>query len=524
MIRLLRIAALSCLLLGLVACSDEERVTPPFGDDGDGGGGGEDLGSVSGLTVNENGQPLVGVEVAVGDETGFSDSSGRFLVAGLDPAAEIARFSKGPRITTNFRAVTLVPGGEITYPEVAMLPLQRGAVFFADAGAEAALDAWGSGASFADSSFASADTLYLGRVGAFMAVASRDQEGFAAAFPGEFRGRRLDGAEVDLDALGVIWTLIDSNAGQLSLAAGRTVTYRLGLDPAGAIPPPATTSAWLLDTATGVWDEVGDVPLAAGVYEVEVASLGPVCWAGVQPDECEVRGTVENNRGEPMADANVVYRDLDGRFRRSALTQADGSFQITVPRHDVAVIRAYFSGVTGFADTISTAGACPLDLDAPLRVTLPDYRVALSWDEGHGDLDAYLAIFVPSGANLRRQWTVDHVRQGSLESAPFTAHQGDVREGGPGAAEVIEGRRWYDGRTEYWVHDYATRSSASLLGSGAVVDVVVNDQEFRFPVADVPFDEANGDSSGWWHVFDVEIAGTEVAVQPVQRFQPEPDL
>ncbi len=509
------------LLAGLAACSDEDRIAPPFVDQGGDGGGGEQTVSISGRVVDHTGAPLTGVQVTVGERFGFSDDSGQFLVAGLDASATIARFGKGPRINTNYRALSLTPGSELTFPEVAMLPLARGAVFFASESATVDLDGLGSGAVFADSSFVDAGQLYLDRVGAFMALARADQADFAAAFPGEFRGRREDGAEVTLDALGVIWTLIDSQAGPLSLAPDTMVTYRLAVDPAGG-PSPATVGFWVLDVATGTWQEAGSADLQAGAYVATVASLGPVCWGEPVPEPCEVAGVVQDAAGQPLAGANVVYRDLAGRFRAASQSRDDGSFRLLVPRHARAVVTPYFGGITGSADTVSTAEDCPATLPAPLRVVLPDYRIDLTWTAGYGDLDAHYLILVPgSGGDLGLQWALDHVDRGRVDAPPFTAHLGDAREGG--GPESILGRRWYEGRTEYWVHDYETGTTDGLLTSGATVSLTINEQDWSFAVADAAFDADTSDSTGWWHVFDVEVAGTAVTVQFVQRFEPGPD-
>ena len=515
------LSLLILLLGGLVACTEEDRITPPFADQDDGGGGGDQTGSISGRVVDHTGAPLTGVQVTVGESFGFSDDSGQFLVPGLDPAAAIVRFGKGPRINTNYRALSLGPGSELTFPEVAMLPLERGAVFFASESATVDLDGLGSGAVFADSSFMTAGELYLDRVGAFMALATADQADFAAAFCGEFRGMRQDGAEVTLDARGVIWTLIDSQAGPLTLAPDATVTYRLAADPAEE-PAVDEVGFWTLDVTTGAWQEAGVAIRQDGLYEATIASLGPVCWADPVADTCEVSGVVADGAGQPLVGANVVYRDLGGRFRAAARSQDDGSFRLTVPQHARAAVTPYFGGVTGRSDTVSTVEDCPAMLSAPLRVVLPDYRIDLTWTPGYGDLDAHYLILVPgSGGDLALQWALDHVDRGGVDAPPFTAHLGDAREaGGP---ESIQGRRWYEGRTEYWVHDYETGATDSLRASGAMVSLTINERDWSFAVADAVLDPDTSDSTGWWHVFDVEVAGAEVTVLPIQRFEPGPD-
>jgi len=497
------------LAFGLNGCGDDEHVTGPFGDKIEGGQETR-LASISGTVVGDAGAPVSFVEVTVGSTNGFSDAEGRFFIPGLDPAAEIARFTKDTRTTTNYRQLELVAGGEVHFPRVVLLPLQRSAVFFANAGATATLDAWGSGADFPDSAFASADTLYLGRVGAFMAVARVGEPSFAGAFPGEFRGTRTDGSEVALDALGVIWTYIDSNAGPLQLAPGRTVTYRLGV--ADGSPAPATAVAFSLDPVNGRWEEIGETDLTDGTYESVAAAITPVCWAVPATDQCAVTGTVVDGAGQPLANARVECRDLAGRFRRAMMSREDGSFALDVSRSDSARVTPYFGSIEGAGAVVSTVADCPAVIEGPLAVTLPDYRIDLLWEASHGDLDAYLFI--------AGEWDINYVHRGSLDSAPYATLLDDARDdGGP---ERITGRRWYDGVTEYWVHDYDNRATESLRQSGARVELVINDADWSFAVADADTGVAASDSSGWWHVFDVHVAGPDVTVEPVQRFAPSP--
>jgi hypothetical protein len=503
----------SLLALGLAACSDDEHVTGPFEEKGESPEV-QDLGSISGRVVNAAGQPVPFAQVTAGDRSGFADQDGRFFLANLPLDLEIAYFTKDARTSTNFRALSLTAGGEINFPGIALLPMERGAVFFADEGAEAAVGGLGSGATFADSSFASADTLYLERVAAYLAVSTVGDASFAAAFPGDFVGQRDDGTEVPLEGLGVIWTFIDSQAGELQLAEGRRVRYRLGLDPGGATPLPPVATAWSLDLETGRWSEVGPSDLDGAVYEIEVASIAPVCWAVEATDQCEVAGLVQDDAGRPLADARVECRDLGGRFRQATFTGDDGSFSLMASRADSVLVKPYFGSIEGEGVVVDTRTDCPALLDEPLLITLPDFRIDLAWQDGYGDLDAYFSV--------AGEWLVSYVDRRSLESAPYAMLESDERAGG--APETMVGRRWYDGVSEYWVHDYQNRSTEALRASGAVVNLVINEENWSFAVSSLAFDPAATDTSGWWHVFDVVVSGTSVSVDTVQAFAPAPDL
>jgi hypothetical protein len=504
-----------CLLVAILApllgsCGDKaEHITGPFGDKVEQPET-DDLGSVSGTVVNTTGAPLPFVQVTIGTQTGFADDLGRFFVAGVELDQGIIRFDKDTRTTTNFRALHLVAGGEVHFPEVMLLPLERGAVFYASEGGTATLGTLGSGATFADSSFTDGVQIYLDRVGAFMALATSDQAHFAAAFPGDFIGFRTDGSTAAMDVLGVIWTFIDSSAGQLQLAPGKTVTYRLGVDPDSQSPPPATVLVFSLDLESGRWDEVGEAELVAGVYASDVAAIAPVCWAVPATDQCAVSGVVQDNQGNPLENTRVECRDLAGRFRQAAMTLADGSFSLEVSRADSVRVAPFFGSIAGASTVVNTVVECPSVLAEPLTITLPDYRIDLAWNQGHGDLDCRF--------DVADEWVIDYVRRGTLGTAPYAMLEADIRDGGD--SESITGRRWYDGTTAYWVHDYEHRDTEMLRSSGARVDLVINEETWSFPVADASYTEADPDSSGWWHVFDIRVHGTEVLVVPVQRFEP----
>jgi hypothetical protein len=504
------LVALATLTLALAACDgDRDHVDSPFQ-----GAGGEppagDAGSVSGTVLGASGAPVPFAGITAGDATGYADAEGRFFLAGVDPAAEIIRFAKDTRTTTNFRALRVVLGGEVHFPDVMLLPMTRGGLFYAGDGGEAVLGSLGTGALFTPASFITADsTIYQERVAVYMAVTVAGEPGFAAAFPGDFNGVRDDGAEVDFEAVGAVWTSIDSQAGRLDLAPGASVTYRLGVDDPDA--PPAV-DVWMLDLDSGRWRLIGAATLESGVYEAVAPTLAPVCWAVPAQDWCEVSGRVVDQDGLALANARVVLTGDGGGFRQATMTAADGSFRLPADRRETSTVRPYFGTLTSAPVSVDVNVACPFVITDPLAITLPDYAIDLSWGAGHGDLDA---SYLVAG-----EWRIDHVDRGSLEAAPYAWLEHEAREGG-GDPERIVGRRWYDGVTEYWVHDYTNGDSALLRGSGAVVDLDINGDLWAFPVADVVID-AGSDSTGWWHVFDIRVDGIDVTVEPVQAFAPAP--
>lgn len=514
-------------LLGLSACSqdDGDHILPPsFEQDDDTVDTGQ--GNLSGSLTIEASSPA-NATVIVGGVTGSPDATGRFFLPGLALDADVAWFRFNPQSSTvSCRPLHLVAGGETHWPGVRLLKVDRyGAIFRNGAGGTVTVaGSWGSRASFADSSFTNNGQVFVGSCAPYVAVTTSDQAHFAAAFPGEFRGVRSDGDVVSLDAIGVFWTtIVGQGPVYLELAPGKTVTYRLGVDVTGGAPLPASVLVWSLDLVTGRWHEVGEANLADGAYEVALASLAPVCWANPAAITCEVTGSVQDGGGQPLANATVVYRDQAGRTRQATLTAPDGAFAMTVTPSAGAVVTPYFGSIVGAGITVNTVETCPYALVEPLVVTLPDFQIDLTWAPGHGDLDGYLLVYVPDVNDaLHLQWTIDYRNPGGEDRAPFAWLAAENRDGT--APETIQGRRWYDGQVQYWVRDYTHRSTAGLRVSSARVGLGIGDQSWSFAVAETPFDEATADSSGWWHVFDIQIAGSEVVVEAVDRFEPAPAI
>lgn len=512
-------------LLGLVSCGDDggdHVVAPSFKQDDESVD--TSLGNVSGTASIEGSSPA-NVRVTVGDMVGSPDATGRFFLPGLDPAQTVAWFRYNPQQSTfTCRHLDLVAGGETHLPGVRLLRTDRYGVVLRNAvGGTVTIAAQrGSSATFPDSSLVRDGVVFTGSCAPYVAAITADDPQFAAAFPGSFRGIRRDDTEVPLDAVGVFWvSVVGSGAATLDLAPGAAVTYRLGVDVDGPVPPPANVVVWTLDLATGDWREAGAADLIDGAYTVDVAALGPICWANPATTSCEVSGSVQDGAGQPLANVTVDYRDQSGRTRSSALTGDDGAFVLSVRPSTAAVVTPYFGSIVGGALTIDTASSCPYVFDAPLVVTLPSYGIDLTWLAAHVDLDGYLLVLVPDlNGVLRRQWTLNYTNPGSENAAPFAWLAHDVREGnGP---ESFRGRRWYDGQVQYWVRDYTHRDTAALRATGARVDLAVGGQTWSFAVADTPFEPDVSDSTGWWHVFDIQIAGSEVTVVPADRFEPSP--
>ena len=76
----------------------------------------------------------------------------------------------------------------------------------------------------------------------------------------------------------------------------------------------------------------------------------------------------------------------------------------------------------------------------------------------------------------------------------------------------------FQGRFQYWVHDFSGDDTEALAASSAVVQLELAGAIYLFEVGDVPLEGADPD--GWWHVVDVIVESAAITVEPVMRFEP----
>lgn len=515
---LLFLVSLAALMM-LSACMVTDDIEPesPF----KGESGGEEpstAGTISGRVVDGNGNGNGFVTVQAGDVSAFADGQGDFTLRDIPEDVTFLRVRDDLlRNSINYRPVDVVLGRVVYFPDIALLDLAiRGTVNGADGG-EVSLDANGTSVTFGGGTLENAGGPFTGVCGVLMGATLPGDAAFLDAFPGAMEGVRTDGSVVPFVSQGVLWVnLIFANEG-LWLADGQTATMSLGLPAEQAATAPATILAWQMVDSTGTWEEIGESTLTDGVYSIDVPRLAPVCWSAPIDAPCELSGSVADQNGNPLASARVIARGLGGGVRSATITDETGAFTLTTVLDVDTELRAYSDNIAGAPDTLAAGTPCPVVLDAPLTVSLPDWSVQLTWTESGLDMDAHL--FIADGS-----WHLNYIDPGTMDGAPFTMLQNDDRDGSTG--ETVVGQRWYDGTTEFWVHDYGHQSSELALTSGAMVALVIADSTWTFDVSEVPFplfidegDTTVADSTGWWHVFDIEVEGQDIDVVPVERFE-----
>ena len=99
-------------------------------------------------------------------------------------------------------------------------------------------------------------------------------------------------------------------------------------------------------------------------------------------------------------------------------------------------------------------------------VTVPAYTIALTWGAEPPDLDSHLLIPMTWDS----AWDYYHVayyNMGRLGQHPYAVL--DVDDTSAYGPEIITGTRMYQGRFQYWVHEFEEDDTAALAASGLAV-------------------------------------------------------
>jgi hypothetical protein len=163
---------------------------------------------------------------------------------------------------------------------------------------------------------------------------------------------------------------------------------------------------------------------------------------------------------------------------------------------------------------VSVGNDCPEEASENLRLTVPAYSIVLTWGAEPPDLDSHLLIPM-TWDDAYDYYHICFYSMGRLGDRPYAMLDVDDTSGfGP---EIVTGTRVYEGRFQFWVNDYLTEDTASVAASGAMVQLALGGALYHFEVSAVP--TAGAHQGGWWHVFDILVDGSEVALEPVMRFE-----
>lgn len=515
---LLLTLALALSLTMVIGCSDDDDPTDP----GDGGGGTdpglENIGSISGIVTSGGGLPLSGATVSTATKSTTTNEEGYFVLTAVPEGSTLVSFTYTNYMST-FRVAQVSSATAIHYPDVALLV--SGIAEFASGDGDAIVAPGNNGSVVfeADSFVNGAGDPYDGNVTVMINAMNTDNDDFYGAFPGEYAGIREDGSEVVLVSYGIMAIeLLGADKSPLMMADGVTAELSLTISAEKAATAPATIPMWYFDENDGQWHEEGEAALVGNTYTADVAHFTTWNWDVPVSDICSVTGFVVDNLGRPVADARVLSQGIDAAIMAETFSAADGSFTVNALKNSTTDVWATSGSRASDAARLSVLEVCPLVLADALVLEVPAYTISLTWGEVPDDLDTHW--FIPAIWMADYDWfRICYYNEGIMGGDPYAAvDTDDTSSFGP---EIVSGTRLYNGRFQYWVHNYSDDTSAGLQTSGASVQLEVAGALWQFDAADVALEGA--DQTGWWHVFDMVVTaeGANVVVESVMEFKPE---
>jgi len=511
--------ALLALILGLslmvFGCSSDDDDNPT--DPGGGGGGTDGVGSISGVITDQNGIPRFGATVGVNAQTATSNEQGYFVLTAVAEGSQIVTFYLDGYMST-FRVAEIVEGQSVHFGEIVLVLVESGTVQADVGGRVATGDGDGEVEFEADSFVDGAGNVYDGEVTVQLNAVLPDDDEFYGTFPGEFEGVREDGETVvPFVSFGFMTVeMMSESKAPLQLADGVTAALSLTIPEDKAMTAPATIPMWYFDETTGQWMEEGEATLDGNVYTADVAHFTTWNWDLPVDDICSITGVVVNSEGNPVSGARVVSSGVDVAIMDEVFTNSAGEYNVRAVKNSQTNVWAVSGSQASEAVLVSVGEECPLVLDIDLVLQVSAYTISLTWGETPSDLDS--RFYIPM--TWSTEYDYYHIyfgNQGTFGQNPFAQlDTDDTTSYGP---EIITGTRLYEGRFQYWVHNWSGNDSAALQASGAVVQLEVAGGLWLFEAIDVPLEGA--DPSGWWHVCDFVNNGGTVTVESVMEFQPQ---
>jgi hypothetical protein len=460
-----------------------------------------------GIVVDaSNGTPIPNVTVSAGSQSTTTDSNGNFAMPTIPNGTSVVSFNIATYAPQS-RTVVISPTIETSVimlmtPNATTTPLPSPfdptVLTTLNSGATSQVTVLANALTLADGTTAPAGT-----VTAIVTPLSTAQDAYLE--PGEYVVAPTGGGSAPFETFGALDIRMTDSAGNAVTTVrdpvGTPVTIRIPVS-TRASAPPASTSLFRFDPASGNYVEDGTATLVGGAYyEGTITRIG--AWvAGRTYTPSTLSVCVQNQDGVPIAGARVQSDGTTYSGGGAAITDASGVALVPMMQGTAQAVVTATSPRSSNSTTVTNPGAT-FSVTPCLVMPTSGLTIRLTWGSAPSDLDSHL-----KGPNSTH---VYFGSRGSLSAEPFAALDvDDVTSFGP---EVITVAKLPIGTSEYFVHNFSNTFAPGMTGSPARVEMRFGSQIRIF------FPPAGEGTNRYWRVFQFVVAADcSPTFNPIQQW------
>ena len=295
-------------------------------------------GDVSGLILNENGEPAEGVVVRTGAEVTTTDENGLFLFRDVELREDQAYLTASAAGYFQGSRTFLPKENERSQVIIKLIPRPAADVVSGTDGGTVNV-ANGGTIEFPTGAFVDANgTAYTGSVNVFAFWLDPTSSDLQQTMPGALWGTNEANEETILASYGMMNVELTDNSGNaLQIAPDKLVEMRFPVPAELRATAPATIPLWSFNEDTGVWEEEFTAVFDADQY---IGSVSHFTWWNCDAPfpVIELCGTVVNATGDSLANAYVCIEAPNLGVYSCAYVYGDGEICGKVPANEELIV------------------------------------------------------------------------------------------------------------------------------------------------------------------------------------------
>ncbi len=278
---------------------------------------------IIGIVKDETGLPISGASVTNGSNSVTTNNNGFFEIKGLSIAdGRCAVSAKKDGFFAGAKGCLSDGKQDLTF-EFVLQKLENPINFTAASGTTATMPNGGEVSIPANGLKDANGNAFTGNATMYAEVLNPNDPNFSNMVAGDdLQATTTSGAAASLFSYGIMRVELRGSAGQeLNLAAGKTSTIKVPIDPADLATAPATIPLWYLDESTGIWKEEGTATKTGNEYVGTVTHFTD--WNCDKPGpNATITGLLLDCNNLPLKNTSVkvgqttITTDNNGNFTR----------------------------------------------------------------------------------------------------------------------------------------------------------------------------------------------------------------